>query len=56
MSYPRTALEEITFQSTNREPLDWAEGLDHGDSLDHGDALDHQKVRRHSALQWPVIE
>ena len=50
VTYPRTSLEEVAFQSTNKVSLDWSEGLDHEDSLDH------QEVKRHSALQRPVIK
>ena len=50
VTYPRTSLEEVTFQSTNEDSLDWPEGLDHEDSLDH------QEVKRHSAPQRPVIK
>ena len=36
VTYPRTSLEEVAFQSTNEDSLDWLEGLDHEDSLDQG--------------------
>ena len=50
VTYPKTSLEEVAFQSTNEDSLDWPEGLDHEDSLDH------QEVKRHSAPQRPVIK
>ena len=50
VTYPRTSLEEVAFQSTNEDSLDWPEGLDHEDSLDY------QEVKRHSAPQRPVIK
>ena len=50
VTYPKTSLEEVSFQSTNEDSLDWSEGLNHEDSLDH------QKIKRHSALQRSVIK
>ena len=50
VTYPKTSLEEVAFQSTNEGLTRLTEGLDHEDSLDH------QEVKRHSALQRPVIK
>ena len=50
VTYPRTSLEEVAFQSTNKDSLDWPEGLDHEDSLDY------QEVKRHSTLQRLVVK
>ena len=50
VTYPKKSLEEVAFQSTNEDSLDWSEGLDHEDSLDH------QKVKKHSVLQRSVIK
>ena len=50
VTYPRTSLEEVAFQSTNEDSLDWPEGLDHEDSLDH------QEIKSHSASKRSVIK
>ena len=50
VTYPRTSLEEVAFQSTNEDSLDWPEGLDHEDSLDH------QEIKNHSVSKRSVIK